>query len=86
MTVNPDYTYRHPQVLYFFYHEKDLSQREIGQILGVSQTTIGRWMRRNDIEIKEELPNGNEGGQFEDRPPTWPLTRKEEKKLVKSLS
>ncbi|WP_254838063.1 helix-turn-helix domain-containing protein [Natronomonas marina] len=43
------------EILERLYHSEGLSLREIGDVLGVSEATIRRWMDRHDIERGDQL-------------------------------
>lgn len=42
--------------LYRLYHEEDLSQRQIGERLGVSQSSVSKWMSEYDIKSDVASP------------------------------
>ena len=46
--------YQDKETLEYLYHEKDLTQKEIADKLGVAQKTVSNWMRKHDIERRHE--------------------------------
>lgn len=45
--------YRDPEWLHARYHRDGLTQRQIGDLCGVHEGTIGKWMKRFGIETRE---------------------------------
>jgi len=42
--------WRDPDILRELYHERGMSQDQIGEKLGCSGTTVGKWMDRHEVE------------------------------------
>ena len=51
-----EHPWRDPAVLATLYYEEGLTQAEIADRLGTSQRTVGRWMRRYDLNPGSRTP------------------------------
>jgi hypothetical protein len=48
-----DRPYRDPDVLTYYYWDREMSQADVGNELGVSKSTVGNWLERGDVGSRE---------------------------------
>lgn len=48
-----DTPHRDPDVIMHYYWDREMSQSEVGEKFGVSQTTVNRWLKRHDLGTRD---------------------------------
>lgn len=51
-----EFDHTNPETLVELYHRRNLTQSEVGELCGVSGTTIKRWLDRHDIDSRSPRP------------------------------
>jgi predicted transcriptional regulator len=64
-----DERYKNPDVLRELYHKRKMTLAEVGDELGVSPTTIKRWMKKNEIPIRDR----GDAGLIKGGPPSMKI-------------